>query len=168
MDIKICSIELSRKFHIHWATKTLSLVDPDGDYVGINYGPNHTVLRFHDIIAPCEHRLLCNDNHITKILQFADKLNDHDRLLVHCHAGISRSTAVAIGILVYRGLDPEKAVKYIYKVRPSMLPNEYIIHLFDKHLKLDGVLSKTVDDFIDAETEKYMGKFIIGGENGYI
>lgn len=43
---------------------------------------------------------------------------DHDDLLVHCHAGISRSTATAWGIAIARGADPEAAFAALRRAHP--------------------------------------------------
>ena len=45
-------------------------------------------------------------------------------LLVHCHAGMSRSTAVAWGIAMARGLDPDVAIRALHQAHPEDFPGE--------------------------------------------
>jgi len=43
-------------------------------------------------------------------------------VLVHCHEGISRSTATAIGIMIARGADPRNAVRDLANAHPTFHP----------------------------------------------
>lgn len=43
----------------------------------------------------------------------------HDDLLVHCHAGISRSTATAWGVAIAKGLDPLASFVRLYESHPA-------------------------------------------------
>jgi hypothetical protein len=44
---------------------------------------------------------------------------ERDRILVFCRQGISRSVAVAWGICVGRGWDPEDAIRLLWEAHPS-------------------------------------------------
>ena len=63
--------------------------------------------------------------------------------MVHCHAGISRSTAVAIGVLCQHGLNPSEATQQVLAIRPQAFPNQYILQLFDDIFALNGQLVTT-------------------------
>lgn len=110
------------------ATHVISLLD-----CGIEpdfYWGKHLILHMNDIVKPNSINSP-NFEHISKILNFTNYLNNNDRILIHCHAGISRSVAVAIGIMVQHGYKPEEAIQYCIKIRPQMYPNELIAHIFD-------------------------------------
>lgn len=64
---------------------------------------------------------------IKSILDFSKNLKDNDTLLVHCHSGISRSTAIAILVLIQHGYSIDHAFKYIHDQVPHMDPNELIL-----------------------------------------
>lgn len=66
------------------------------------------------------------------------------KLLIHCIAGISRSTATAISLMVLRGSSVEDAVKATWKMRPNMWPNRRILLLFDDHMKAEGKFINSV------------------------
>jgi len=56
--------------------------------------------------------------------------SDATKILVHCAAGISRSSAFAYMFWRTVGLNNKKAREKIRLVRPQARPNERIIHLF--------------------------------------
>lgn len=54
-------------------------------------------------------------------------------LLIHCQVGISRSTAVALGLivrtLVAQNRSAEQGVGLLLQIRPKSSPNEYVLQL---------------------------------------
>src|SRR5580692_997172 len=80
-------------------TQVLSLVEP---WTNINYGRNWTdndnrepqICRINMVDREhADHYLSPNDKHVFDLITFSNTLVDEDKVLVHCHAGISRSTA---------------------------------------------------------------------------
>lgn len=145
-ELKITSLREALYLSQHWATHTVSLVDPDYTLETPKPGEN-ALLRcyyFHDITRDMFDFTVATPEHIQDILEFTAPLQSNDKLLVHCHAGISRSTAVACGILCQHGLFPDMAVKQMLSIRPQAFPNLHIISLFDDRLKLNGKLKKAV------------------------
>lgn len=55
----------------------------------------------------------------------------NERVLVHCHAGISRSsTVVLLYLMVYRGLSLDEALRRLTRARPVVAPNKgFMRHL---------------------------------------
>ena len=72
---------------------------------------NHGIWTFHDSNDSSGPRL----HHVEQMIAFG---LDHDDLLVHCHAGISRSTATAWGIAIARGADAEEAFLALREAHP--------------------------------------------------
>ncbi|MBX6743791.1 MAG: dual specificity protein phosphatase family protein [Acetobacteraceae bacterium] len=85
-------------------------------------------------MAPCR-------QHLLDVLDFTADLPPGSRLLVHCIAGVSRSTSMAIGILIARGVPWRAAWDMVAAVRPCMMPNARVIRLIDEHYELGGELS---------------------------
>jgi predicted protein tyrosine phosphatase len=77
---------------------------------------------------------------VAAILRFTTGLGDGARLLVHCHGGYGRSPAVAIGILVHNGWTVSRACSEVRSQRPHCDPNRLLLELFDRALRLGGVL----------------------------
>ncbi|KAG6856937.1 hypothetical protein H0H87_011923 [Tephrocybe sp. NHM501043] len=80
-----------------------------------------------------KHQVLLDDTEDTDILQhllpsihfIEAELNKGRGVLVHCHAGVSRSATVVAAYLMYsKNLDRETALEMIRNVRPSIEPNE--------------------------------------------
>lgn len=156
-ELKISDIFEAVKLSQEWATHTISLVDPGiEDYDGIDIklpvaSQDRKLQRyyFHDIISTGDFMLflaeeaipiLATAQQIQDILDFTAPLASTDKLLVHCQAGISRSTAVACGVLCQHGLSPSEAVQYVLSIRPRAKPNQHVLKLFDEILGLEGKL----------------------------
>jgi predicted protein tyrosine phosphatase len=85
-------------------------------------------------------------NHVYRILLASQTYTAADRILIHCRAGISRSTAIAISILCQHApVGEEKlVVDQVRAIRPVMLPNFLIIKLADEILQKQGKLIAAV------------------------
>lgn len=51
-------------------------------------------------------------------------LDADERIVIHCHAGMGRSGAVAARLLVERGLAPEQAIMMVRRARHGAIENE--------------------------------------------
>jgi predicted protein tyrosine phosphatase len=83
---------------------------------------------------------------IVRILLFTQPLTLTDKILVHCRAGVSRSTALAIAIVAQHsrpGLE-KQAVAHVRTVRPQLIPNFLIVKLADEILGRNGKLVAAV------------------------
>ena len=89
------------------------------------------------------------------ILGFVAKIPVGDRLLIHCWAGRSRSTASAIAIHISRGISIENAFRSVEGSRtyPDFCPNQLIIKHADALLNLDGKLIEFVNSWYDRQLE---------------
>ena len=81
--------------------------------------------------------------HIERALLFADQIGD-GLLLIHCHAGISRSSAIALAIIAKTlGVGKEmEALKVLKKINPYARPNKLMVWMTDEILKRDMKLYK--------------------------
>ena len=85
-------------------THVLSILDPEWPDPPEfeDYAPHRRMaLRFHDIIDPLPGRIAPTRDDVERLLAFGHELSDAEtcHLLVHCHAGVSRSTAATALIL---------------------------------------------------------------------
>ncbi len=108
-------------------------------------------LHFHDVIEPGAGRQAPQSWDVGVLLAFGrglvpagDDAGAH--LLIHCHAGISRSTAAAILILAQH--DPSRGaawvVREVVRLRPRAWPNFRLIELGDALLGRHGELVAAV------------------------
>lgn len=87
-----------------------------------------------------------------------DKINT---ILVHCAAGISRSTAIGLLILLLDGYSIEESIKILFKIRPVARPNPLIVSIIDDMLILNGKLKQAVSDEENRQIMKN-SKHILG------
>jgi predicted protein tyrosine phosphatase len=83
----------------------ISIADPNADPARLS-GDFTAVLRlnFTDIIERGEPSdVLFSEHHARAIREFIDSWPDAARIVVHCHAGMSRSPGVALGLCDIRG-----------------------------------------------------------------
>lgn len=86
----------------------------------------------HDIPKEYKDRfVLFNENIAKEIIHFI-KNNNYDEIVVHCNAGISRSSAVMISIA--KALEREDIVREIYDSKLYM-PNNKVLGVFNKVIK---------------------------------
>lgn len=157
-ELKISNFSQAIWLSENWATHTISLLDPAMQLFTLPVPSEQGLLRryyFHDICPRdsvsqfLDNPTLASVEQIQDILDFTVHLIKASKLLVHCHAGISRSTAVACGILCQHGLAPDEAVRHVLEIRPQAYPNAHIIALFDDILQLDGQLNKASVEEVD-------------------
>jgi predicted protein tyrosine phosphatase len=147
-DITVCGIDELEGHGALGATHVLSILDPDypvPEAFG-EYGEHERLeLRFNDIIDPTPGMILPGPEHVEAILAFGRSLTAEPQaanLIVHCHAGISRSTASMALILAQAMPDmPAEAIlATVHGIREKAWPNLRIIELGDALLGRDGTL----------------------------
>ncbi len=145
--ITVCGIEELAGHCETGATHVLSILDPDypvPEAFG-QYGEHERLeLRFHDIIDETPGSILPQPEHVEQILAFGRGLMAESGavLLVHCHAGISRSTAAMALILAQAMPDaPADAVLgMVHGIREKAWPNLRIMEMGDAMLGREGEL----------------------------
>lgn len=135
-------------------THVLSILDPDAiDPGDFDAYPRHDrlILRFHDIVAPVPGMVAPEPEDVEALLQFGRRLagDQGEHLLIHCHMGVSRSTAAATALLLQaRPLaDEDSALAHVESLRPQAWPNSRIIALADDLLRRQGRLVEALGRF---------------------
>jgi predicted protein tyrosine phosphatase len=85
-------------------------------------------LRFHDAIERSAAVTLPTIDDVVAILAFGSRLGAEARLVVHCHYGVSRSTA-AMAMLIARdaSLSGDEVFARLLQIRPRAWPNSLMI-----------------------------------------
>jgi predicted protein tyrosine phosphatase len=147
--LTICGLEELEHHSARAVTHVLSILDPEwpDPQAFSGYDPHHrTILRFHDAIEPRPGLALPQRGHVEAILGFGRALGhgaqarDEGHLLVHCHAGISRSTAAMAMILaqVHSDEDEERIFQRLQEIRPQAWPNSIMVGFADELLGRGG------------------------------
>ena len=104
--------------------------------------PNHPHLRLElsDIVEALDGHMLATDEHLDRLFDFADIWDRRGPLLLHCYAGVSRSTAAAY-VLACR-LEPEtteaQMARRLRSASPTATPNARLVALADRRLGRSG------------------------------
>ena len=150
-SIQICSLEAAREADLSIYDGVITIEDSTiEDPLRIDFRPpDQLVLRFDDISVPMEDFIEPQEAHIERALAFSDTIGEGS-LLIHCHAGISRSSAIALAIIAKRlGPGKEKeAVKALEKINPHARPNKSMVWFTDEILHRDMKLYKTARDIV--------------------
>lgn len=151
--LTICGLDELTLFATRGVTHVVSILDPGHPDPGafVTYERHHrTVLRFHDAIAPGPGVVLPTADDVRAVLTFGEQLADDDagavHVLVHCHAGISRSAAVMAILLAQHdpGRDEDSIFELLVSLRAKAWPNSCLIALADDLLSRDGRLNRAL------------------------
>ena len=107
------------------------------------------VLCFDDISSPEDEWILPKISDLNKALQFAEELKGGS-LLIHCHAGISRSSGIALAIIA-KALGSGKemqAFKELERINPNCAPNALLVWFADEILERGGSLYKMANTMV--------------------
>jgi len=143
--LTICGIPELDEHCAAGVTHVLSILDPDtpDPPAFAAFAPHHRLaLRFHDIIDTLPDRLAPAKADVERLLAFGHELSDApgNHLLIHCHAGVSRSTASAALILAQARPDrpARDALEAVAQLRPRAWPNLRILEFGDELLGRNG------------------------------
>lgn len=136
----------------------------------------HHQLHFHDVDSAEFARELqeraVTEEQVREILHFGASCLSHAsgqpaHLLVHCFAGISRSTAACYAIVAQalgQGREAE-ALEFVARIRPEAMPNELVVRHADKLLARGGAMLRELalrrERYFQA-LEEWGGKLVPG------
>lgn len=103
-------------------------------------------LIFNDIVEPRDGLVMPNESHVLEMLAFASDWDRLRPLLIHCYAGVSRSTASAymISIALNPELDEVMLAHKLRQLSPSATPNIRLIALADDILGRRGRMIEAI------------------------
>ena len=108
---------------------------------------NHLRLRVHDISMPLDGYVLPEEEHVADLLDFVRGWDRRAALVVHCFAGISRSTASAFAsacaLAPHR--DEASIAHALRRASPTATPNIRIVSLADRLLGRDGRMIAAIE-----------------------
>jgi len=147
--IHVCSlarlrntVEDTRARHIVTLIKDVSLVQrPD-----CITADNHLLLDMDDITSEMDGYVLPSTAHVEKLIEFVTRWDRTAPMVVHCYAGISRSTAGAF--IIACALNPKRdeltIAKCIRDSSPTAIPNLRLVTLADAILDRKGRMVEAI------------------------
>jgi len=144
-QVTICGIDELGLHCEAGVTHVLSILDPgwpEPEAFGAFDPHRRLELRFHDVIETEPGCVAPESLDVEQLLSFGRDLTEGKgtHLLVHCHAGVSRSTAAATLIVAQARPDrpAEEALQTVLSRRPRAWPNLRILELGDALLERRG------------------------------
>ncbi|HZQ11204.1 MAG TPA: protein-tyrosine phosphatase family protein [Pseudolabrys sp.] len=108
---------------------------------------NHLILGIDDISTPMDGYTCPADEHVARLIEFVGKWDRAAPMVVHCFAGISRSTAAAFTAAC--ALSPQRdEMQIAWDIRRASRtaqPNARIVSIADRLLKRDGRMVRAID-----------------------
>jgi len=101
---------------------------------------NHLFLGLNDIAEEIEGLVQPGEGHVSELLDFVQSWPREAPLVIHCYAGISRSTAAAYATLcaLLPHRDEVELARRLRHASPTATPNPRIVALADRALRRQG------------------------------
>jgi predicted protein tyrosine phosphatase len=147
--IKICSLaRLHETVQACGARHVVTLVRDESRLLrppGVD-PENHLWLRMDDIADPIEGMIPPCEEHVEQLVEFAERWDQRRPLVVHCFAGISRSTAAAFiaACALSPDRDEEEIAARLRAASPTASPNPLLVALGDEYLGRDGRMTRAI------------------------
>jgi predicted protein tyrosine phosphatase len=147
--ITVCGLDELADYCDARVSHVLSILDPEWPVPEAfgTFGEHEKLeLRFHDVIEQGPGMVMPDRDHIEELLAFGSDLGHEPatdaHLLVHCHAGVSRSSA-SMALLIAQAM-PDRPGDAIFadilQIRPQIWPNLRIVEIGDQALGRKGDL----------------------------
>jgi predicted protein tyrosine phosphatase len=108
---------------------------------------DHLVLAVSDIVEAMDGHIVPAEDHLDRLLAFAAAWDRSAPLVIHCYAGVSRSTAAAY--VVACALEPERdemaLAVALRAASPTATPNRRIVALADARLGREGRMIRAIE-----------------------
>jgi predicted protein tyrosine phosphatase len=114
---------------------------------------NHLVLAVDDISLPQDGYTVPGEEHVARLIDFVRGWDRAAPMVVHCFAGISRSTAAAFTAACVLNPEREEAqiARAIRAASPTAKPNARIVSIADRLLNRNGRMIEAVESIGPGE-----------------
>jgi predicted protein tyrosine phosphatase len=108
---------------------------------------DHLIVNIHDIVSPRDSQILAEPSHVESLIEFGRAWDRAQPMVVHCWAGISRSTASAF--ILACALQPRRREAAIARelraASATAIPNSHLVTLADRILARDGRMIAAIE-----------------------
>jgi predicted protein tyrosine phosphatase len=174
-DITICGIGELGLHRDAGVSDVLSIIDPlapDPEVFGVFQPHRRQVLRFDDLIVEVIGGEAPQEHHVEALLAYGAALERSDaaHLLVHCHAGVSRSTAAAALLMAQHNPGREAdAFLALLDLRAQAWPNTRMVEIADRLMERRGALQEGLATYRRALLKRrpHLAEMIMGVGRGH-
>jgi predicted protein tyrosine phosphatase len=147
MAIVVCPLSQAPAAVLRYRpSRAVSLLDPHTPFptLGGLDPHNHLRVAMHDISSPQTGAIPPDERHVEAIISFVSDWRSDAPILIHCWAGISRSTATAfITACIHNpDTDEEEIALALRRASPTATPNPRLVALADATLGRGGRMRK--------------------------
>lgn len=129
-------------------SRAVSLLSPGDDFPALGglERERHHCVRIHDIVEEIDGHVCPTAAHVADVIAFLRGHDPDDALLIHCFAGISRSTAAAFiaACLHNPETDETEIARAIRDASQTAFPNPRLVGFADEIMSRQGRMSKAV------------------------
>jgi len=149
MTILVCPLSrVEEMIACHQPGRVISLLDPEWPFpdLGDRYRERHLRLQVHDICDAQDDLVAPGVSHVRALLEFLGGWTRERPLLIHCRAGISRSTATAFiaACFVNPGTDEHQIALALRQAAPLARPNTTLVALADAEMGRGGRMTAAI------------------------
>jgi predicted protein tyrosine phosphatase len=107
----------------------------------------HLLVSISDVSAEMDGQILAGEEHVANLIDFVRDWDREDPLLIHCFAGVSRSTAAAFiaACALSPHLNEEEIAQKLRQASPTATPNARLVELADKILGREGRMVAAIE-----------------------
>ena len=107
----------------------------------------HLFVAVSDITTETEGHVLPGETHVASLLEFVKHWDREHPLLIHCFAGVSRSTAAAFisACALSPQRDESEIAQAIRRASPTATPNRRLVAVADNMLRRDGRMVEAIE-----------------------
>lgn len=107
---------------------------------------NHLLLQVHDIVEPMDGHVVPEHRHVEDLIAFVGRWPREAPLVIHCFAGVSRSTAAAFVTVcaLNPDADEHRIARALRSASPTATPNIRIVILADHILRRQGRMTGAI------------------------
>jgi predicted protein tyrosine phosphatase len=150
MTIIVCPLsQVTPMIATYTPERIVSLLDPGISFpeTGPAYDGRHLRLSFHDAHISKMGLIAPTSQHINELLAFLANWTRQIPILIHCQAGIGRSTATAFITACLHNPQAEELeiAKTLRRISPSARPNIALITLADAALQRNGRMIQAIN-----------------------
>lgn len=146
--IIVCGLNVAQiQIDLHTAKSVIGILGPETPHPQYSGIDNHLKLTFNDINIDTPGLISPREQDAKRLISFIENWDQKQPMLIHCWAGISRSTASAFAALCI--LRPEQdemeIARELRKASPSATPNRLITRQVDQILGRQGRMLAAVE-----------------------
>lgn len=149
MMIHVCSLRAAQEqINLSGARRVISILSPDVPHTRFDgvADDDHLKMSFHDIAAASDGLEPPGLGHVETLLKFVRGWDQSTPMLIHCWAGVSRSTAAAY--ITHCALRPRaderELAKALRAASPMATPNAMMVAFADDLLGRDGRMRQAI------------------------